>query len=641
LTLKSAADYTGPTTITSGTLQVGTGGSAGVLMTSSITNDGTLILNSTTDWNLAMSMTGSGILWKQGTNTVTLTGANTRTGQTRVDAGKLVLGASNYATGPARIEAGGTLDINGFDQTFAGLSGGTYSGRLVNNGGTGTNVVTITNAATSDSDVVIADNDGSGGAIAVVKLGAGELIERAASTYSGGTWIKEGTVNIRTSGALGSGPVTFSGGTLTVANGGNVTNPEIISTNGTLNANGNIYVNCPITGDSTGVLNITAGSGNTVTPQSGCDLSGFAGTIRVPGPNPLYLRLDAPVGGASVTWDVGTNCTLLQRSGNRTTYLGHIVGGDTSIIEGGGGGTTTYIIGGKNLSGAYPGTIQDNGSVTTIVKEGTGTLTLNGTNAWSGSTIVSNGVLAVMAPASLTNSAVISVAAASATLDVSQLTVDSLFEVNSGQTLSGFGTVLADNVKMDDGSTLSVGLPTGVLSMTNNLEVAGAVVFNLVRTNTTNSGELVVPNLTIDSTATLTITNVGPALANGDKFTLFDKAVNPNQFASVTLPATDPTGTTNYVWQNDLAVDGTITLVSGGVSPINQNPPTIQTSFSGNMLSLSWPTNSGWILQMQTNNLATGISNNWVDVSGSENMTSTNITVDASAPTVFYRLRLP
>jgi hypothetical protein len=44
---------------------------------------------------------------------------------------------------------------------------------------------------------------------------------------------------------------------------------------------------------------------------------------------------------------------------------------------------------------------------------------------------------------------------------------------------------------------------------------------------------------------------------------------------------------------------------------------------------------------MQTNNLATGISNNWVDVSGSENMTSTNITVDASAPTVFYRLRLP
>ena len=124
----------------------------------------------------------------------------------------------------------------------------------------------------------------------------------------------------------------------------------------------------------------------------------------------------------------------------------------------------------------------------------------------------------------------------------------------------------------------------------------------------------------------------------GDKFQLFSAPVSG--FSSVNLPASNPANTVSYVWTNKLAIDGSIEVLSGA-SPINTNPPPIISSFNGSSLSLSWPTNSGWILQMQTNNLATGLGTNWVDVPGSENITSTNITVNADQPTVFYRLRLP
>jgi autotransporter-associated beta strand protein len=71
--------------------------------------------------------------------------------------------------------------------------------------------------------------------------------------------------------------------------------------------------------------------------------------------------------------------------------------------------------------------------------------------------------------------------------------------------------------------------------------------------------------------------------------------------------------------------------------PINPQPGTLQFSVSGSTLSISWPTNSGWILQKETNLL----SNAWVDMAGSGSVTSTNITIDPANPTMFFRLRLP
>jgi hypothetical protein len=54
-------------------------------------------------------------------------------------------------------------------------------------------------------------------------------------------------------------------------------------------------------------------------------------------------------------------------------------------------------------------------------------------------------------------------------------------------------------------------------------------------------------------------------------------------------------------------------------------------------LSLSWPTNLGWILQSETNLL----NNAWSDVGGSDSLTSTNIPINPANPTMFFRLRHP
>ncbi len=65
-------------------------------------------------------------------------------------------------------------------------------------------------------------------------------------------------------------------------------------------------------------------------------------------------------------------------------------------------------------------------------------------------------------------------------------------------------------------------------------------------------------------------------------------------------------------------------------------------SLSGSNLTLSWPTAYlGWTLQEQTNSLNVGLNANWVDLAGSANVTTTNLPVNPANPTVFFRLIPP
>ena len=70
-------------------------------------------------------------------------------------------------------------------------------------------------------------------------------------------------------------------------------------------------------------------------------------------------------------------------------------------------------------------------------------------------------------------------------------------------------------------------------------------------------------------------------------------------------------------------------------------PPSLNTSLSGDQLTISWRSPyQGWILQQQTNGLNVGLSINWVDIAGTESVTTTNVPIN-TAPAVFYRLRQP
>jgi hypothetical protein len=314
-----------------------------------------------------------------------------------------------------------------------------------------------------------------------------------------------------------------------------------------------------------------------------------------------------------------------------------------------------------------------------ILKTGTGKLTLDGntnvlvlgidpitylpttnylsTNGltFTGDVTVSNGVLAIVAPANLNGGNVVNftLAGTNAVLDLSSMgyspdgtnyVTNSVLTLTSPQTLTGIGTIRG-SVVAPSGVTVTVGFQpntngspvTGLLTITNSVELGGAVSMNISTTNVPNCSEISSPTITIDSGATLTVTNIGPAFQGGEVFHLFSGPVTAANFAATNLPAL----TSPLSWTNKLSIDGTI-VVQGSL--VNTNSPGLTNTFDGTNLTLSWPATGYigyWRLEAQTNTLAVGLSNNWVEVAGASATNKVILTVDKTKGTVFFRLIYP
>ena len=95
VTLTGNNVYTGNTTVAQGTLQIGTGGATtldGGTYAGGIANSGSLIFNSSSGQTLSGIISGPGSLTKTGTGQVIINNANTYSGATVVNGGKLTLG---------------------------------------------------------------------------------------------------------------------------------------------------------------------------------------------------------------------------------------------------------------------------------------------------------------------------------------------------------------------------------------------------------------------------------------------------------------------------------------------------------------------------------------------------------------------
>ena len=134
---------------------------------------------------------------------------------------------------------------------------------------------------------------------------------------------------------------------------------------------------------------------------------------------------------------------------------------------------------------------------------------------------------------------------------------------------------------------------------------------------------------------TLIVTNIGAtALTAGDTFKVFSSAKYGGSFTSSNLPPL----TTGLVWTNNLAVDGTLAVVSN-VTAILTN---LVWSVTGTNLSLVWPADHlGWQLQTQTNSLNNGLGTNWVTVPNSTNVNGMLIPIRAGNGCIFFRLASP
>jgi autotransporter-associated beta strand protein len=73
------------------------------------------------------------------------------------------------------------------------------------------------------------------------------------------------------------------------------------------------------------------------------------------------------------------------------------------IIDNAAAGTATLAIGNNDATGTFSGTIQNTGGALAVVKQGTGGLTLSGTNSFSGGTTINGGSLIVSSDANLGN----------------------------------------------------------------------------------------------------------------------------------------------------------------------------------------------------------------------------------------------
>ena len=196
-------DSTTTLTLTGTALTVATGGTMDGLVsgTGSLTvSGGTLALtNGGNSYSGGTTITGGGTL---AINTDgTTTGTNTPLGAVPGSP------ANNLFINGGTLQANGTYSLNANRSILLGPSSGIGSGTLAV---TGSNVVTVPGTIS---------NNGTSTA-ALIKTGTGTLILTGTSnTYSGGTVINGGTVQVNSTANIGSGGVTLGGGVTLVYQG--------------------------------------------------------------------------------------------------------------------------------------------------------------------------------------------------------------------------------------------------------------------------------------------------------------------------------------------------------------------------------------------------------------------------------------
>ena len=209
-----------------GTLIVGAGGA----IAGNITDNGVFGVNRTDNFTYGGVISGSGVFQQLGSGTTTLSGVNTYTGATSVNAGMLQAGAAGaFASGSAfTVASGATLALNSFSQTIGSLAGG---------GNVTLDSATLTAGGNNTSTMFSGVASGSGG---LTKAGTGTTILTGANTYTGTTTIIGGTLQLGnggTSGSTGAGNVVDNG-TLAINHSDSFTFANTISGTGGFAQNG-------------------------------------------------------------------------------------------------------------------------------------------------------------------------------------------------------------------------------------------------------------------------------------------------------------------------------------------------------------------------------------------------------------------
>ncbi len=474
--LSGTNTYTGGTTINGGVLQVGNGGTTGSIV-GNVLDNGTLAFNRADDIDFAGTISGSGGLAKLGAGTLTLSGANTYTGTTSVLGGSLAMDIDNGLPVASKLSVdGGTFDLGGHSANLAQvqlLSGSIIDGNLVSGGNydlqagtvsanlggsagldkTGAGTVVLSGANTYSGGTTVSGgilqgnatslqgniannaqvsfdqaNDGTyagamSGTGSVVKTGPGRLVLANANTYSGGTIINGGILQVGDGGASGSlvgnvlnngtlafnradaasfaGTISGSGGvdklgagTLTLT-GANTYSGTTSVLNGTLAlGNDNALGNASKLAVNGGTVDLGNHSANLAQVQL---LSGAIANGNLVSANNYDLRagtVSANLGGSAGLDKTGAGTVVLSGTNTYsggTTVAGGVLQGNAASLQGDIANNAQVSFDQAN-DGTYAGAMSGSGSVT---KTGAGRLVLANANTYTGGTTINQGVLQV------------------------------------------------------------------------------------------------------------------------------------------------------------------------------------------------------------------------------------------------------
>jgi len=526
----------------------------------SITLNSDLNLQGSSGQTLAVTgpISGSGGLRITSWNTncqVNLSGDNTYSGDTYVTIGTLALTGAGSLPNSSRISVAGgaTFDVSTLNSgTFTLGSGQTLANSL------GTNLTGNLNGNidASSGEMLVTYN----GITPVFNVSSGLLTLSAATAFTVNptSVLPLGTYNLIASGVSGSAPATVT----------------MLRGSGYLLINGGGGLDLVVTSTTTGVTDPLHWAG------TGSGLWQVATPTNVWKDSSLAAMFTSYADAAPVQFDekfiaadqvVTVNATVIPPS----VLVSNAV--------------HNYTISGP---GAIVGACG-------LTKLGSGTFTLATFNTYTGSTVVSNGIL-------LLNGS-----------------INSPVIVNGG-TLGGVGFING-SVTVNNGGTLAPGT-NGVyrLMITNNLTLNSGATSSFAVTGGVPSMNWVQAGGQVTYGGTLNIVPTG-TFHLGDQYQLFTGSgvTSTSSFASI---LGSPGSGLAFSFTN-----GWLSVVAAGPSA----PAYLTNSYNGGVLTLSWPTGQGWLLQ--SNSVSLSNTGAWQTVTGAT--PPYPITNRPSQSAVFYRLK--
>ncbi len=519
-TISNLATFAGPITVGSAArIRVVNNYAQLVLNNTVIGNQTPLMLSSEGTgtqiiFNNTLSLGNEAVLTKNGSGAAILAGQSNLCGSTVIDAGSLVIAATNApAIGDVTVNAG-ILQIGD------GGPNGSFPTGLINLAGSGSSL-------RFDSSNQITLNREIFGAGGMAKYNSNTVVILSSNSFAGNVLSGSGSpspngrgagiIELRHQYGLGDGlaykTVQLLRAELQLTGG--LTLPGAIS----YEISGGRFVNS----EGAGLIPIRNTAGNNVIDGS-IFLIGGAGNAEIA----------ADGGSLTLNGSITANAT-----------------GRVLLLSGTG-------------NGIINGTLYNNGAnLPALTKQGSGTWTLNSYNDYSGATVIEGGTLVLGASAMLAGTPSITLLS-NAVLKVTAMPGGLAL---GSQTLRGNGTVQGD---VATAGIVSPGTSVGTLNITGSIFLGSETVMELNRAGTPNGDLLAAASITMGGV--LTITNIGPDLQPGDTFNLFDGTLS-GMFFATNLPAlTSP----DYFWDfTQFATQGIIKVGSTTAAPPTILPPAI------------------------------------------------------------------